>query len=859
MAIFTQSEDLKAELINILKEDPCTLFAGAGTSAFAGLRTWQPYLYALAEVLKKYEPDLAAVMIKRIKRGQLLEAAHSYMESTDMPVGEKRNHLVTQMRTEHYDPLRLVPLASLPFEAIATTNYDRALLEAWSRYHRTAPYLVEKNDPTLKAAAFMSRFFIARIHGREEVPEEMVLESRQYEELEKDAAYQDFLNNLFLRRKCLFLGFSFLDPAINNVLALIYKRGVFPKQHYAIVPAEADNLIARLAEVNVRVLLYDSRNDHELLWKSIDLASTEKVEASKGPGGRRLSAFETARRLLAVCYTRAKLGKDIVALRTLVVEGIVVFLLDSGETSVSRLRSRLREFLALNDSEADVLIQEAVYDLQAKKIIDGDLEHLKLTLDIPEPSKMPPIKLLVQGTLNRLMIRDKYEPKSKEIFQLCPIIEEVIVLRGWDLGAEYAGAHVDEEVSPLPTIQKAIDRYLPDIGGDHQRQIADAMVDLMRRPSPKEESALGELGRLAFGIEVILQAGRSTMYATSFPDTVYLDASVLMPAITVGHPYRDPYWNAIQTVQQKVGATAEIYVADVFLEEIYLHRNSAVNLVDELQLDKLANLKTFINYFSPTNTNVFVGAYSTYVAAEKHPESFAKFLRANAPYQNEDELVRYLEKSGIRTAWTRSKPKTETERYADIRTALLEAYDVIEAEVDPNRRKKSVLKQHEAAQLALLEQAIEAGRRAVFVTADNKLRRAVRASQRLRPLLDFLISHLGLIQLVDLLVGLNVDPAALRRLLWTVHVADPTTALKNYLLNQALEHYDAAMLYRMGDLLDEFVHKYVNQAELEAVQLTGAKGEAQPKTQRFLDRVDDEFFAYMAEEMKTLSGAARKK
>jgi hypothetical protein len=281
--------------------------------------------------------------------------------------------------------------------------------------------------------------------------------------------------------------------------------------------------------------------------------------------------------------------------------------------------------------------------------------------------------------------------------------------------------------------------------------------------------------------------------------------------------------------------------------------------VDELELDKKDNLKTFISYFSPTNTNVFVGAYSTYVASEKNPESFSKFLRATAPYRNEEELVKYLEKYSIRTAWTIEKSGAETKRYSDIRTALLEAYDVIEAGVEPNRKKKSILKQHEAAQLALLEQAIETGRRAVFVTADNKLRRVVRASQRLRPLLDYLISHLGLIQLVDLLVGLDVDPAALRRLLWTVHVADAKTALKNYLLTQALEHYDAAMLYRMGDLLDEFVHKYVDQAELEAVQLTGAKGHAQPKTQRFLDRVDDEFFAYMADEMKKLKTIEHKK
>ena len=138
-----------------------------------------------------------------------------------------------------------------------------------------------------------------------------------------------------------------------------------------------------------------------------------------------------------------------------------------------------------------------------------------------------------------------------------------------------------------------------------------------------------------------------------------------MPAITAGHPYREPYWNAIKTVQEKGGSTSEICVADVFLEEMYLHRSSAISLVEELRLNKRDNLKAFISYFSPTNTNVFVGAYSTHVASEKDPESFSGFLRKTAPYQNEEELVKYLEKSGIRTARTKAKTEAESKRYAE--------------------------------------------------------------------------------------------------------------------------------------------------------------------------------------------------
>jgi hypothetical protein len=58
-------------------------------------------------------------------------------------------------------------------------------------------------------------------------------------------------------------------------------------------------------------------------------------------------------------------------------------------------------------------------------------------------------------------------------------------------------------------------------------------------------------------------------------------------------------------VQDRVGSTSEIYVADVFLEEIYLHRANSIKTFEELRLDKLENLKAFVSYFGPANTNVY--------------------------------------------------------------------------------------------------------------------------------------------------------------------------------------------------------------------------------------------------------------
>jgi hypothetical protein len=132
--------------------------------------------------------------------------------------------------------------------------------------------------------------------------------------------------------------------------------------------------------------------------------------------------------------------------------------------------------------------------------------------------------------------------------------------------------------------------------------LLEAFIDLLRRPEPQEERALAELGRLAFGIEIVLQTGRSTMYALSLPQVIYLDASVLMPAIIPGHPLRLSYVDAIKKVQQ--ASQTRIAVCDVFLEETIKHRQKAIESVRELGLENLESIKKPITYYGSTEVNV---------------------------------------------------------------------------------------------------------------------------------------------------------------------------------------------------------------------------------------------------------------
>jgi len=190
------------------------------------------------------------------------------------------------------EPFRLIPdnldvlepLLSLPFTGIVTTNYDRSLHETCARFWRHAVRPLELRDATLRNGASISEPFIARIHGRAEVPESMVVDAYDYERLNDDFDYKDFLVSVLRQRPTIFLGFSFLDPAISKILKFYGENfgPHFPTLHIALIPESTDpTLKDALGAVNIHVLTYDPAENHADLWRAIRLA--EGVDVTDEP------------------------------------------------------------------------------------------------------------------------------------------------------------------------------------------------------------------------------------------------------------------------------------------------------------------------------------------------------------------------------------------------------------------------------------------------------------------------------------------------------------------------------------------------------------------------------------------------
>jgi hypothetical protein len=853
MSVISAAAELGEVLSEILKQEESVLFAGAGVAARAGLPVWEGYLEYLAKVVEPRQPLIAQLIRTRVNEKSLLLAAHYYKTCTEIPKGERYQKLAEPFQADKYDHKRLKALISLPFTSVVTTNYDRSLHDAFATVYGKTAVQVELGDPSLQSALFCTVPFIARIHGRAEVPLSIVLDSDDYKALYADDAYIDFLHGVFMQRRCVFIGFSFVDPAIAKILEFIAARGVFPKKHFAIVPSGAVELTEKLSEQNIELLLYDPSENHKVLWEGFERARALIAGQPAVSTTHLVPTFEVAKRLIAVCYARARMGEEGLALKNLIIQGILISEISSGVTAVAELPRKLQRYIALKPEEATSLVSSALDALVAKKLCLCDGTEAVIVNNLSDFAALSPASHIAGAIIDRLMVREQYEVKPEIRTALEHVVEDVLVQRGFDLGAEFAGERYSTELDPGSTIRQSVDRHLPQHWQHRKSQITAAFLDMIRRPTASEEKLLASAGRISFGIEIVLQAGRTTIYSASLPEVVYLDASVVLPAIVPGHPYQQAYIQSLAKLQQACeaeGSSSTVLVADVFLNEIVTHRKLAISFVEDFALEDRDTLTRRVQYFGADNVNVFVGAYSSWIA-NGHEGTFAEFLSEVAPYSDEYELAEFLREKGIRVGSTKRRGPADVKLYEGIKDRVIDGYDRAEFGFEDGDRKALVLKKHEAAQVTVLLEAIKEGRRAILVTADKSLRRVV-AGLRIRELKDTLISHRNLVQLIDLLVGVPIEQASLSRLLWTVRIADDASAIKDYLIARALPQYDAALTLAMSDMLDGAVDRIIREAKLEDVKFGSGAAEERAKELKFLDRVEGEVFAQLAQEVKKL-------
>ena len=837
-------DDIARRLQDCLSRPNPVLFAGAGVGTRVGFPSWNGYIESLAAVCDNfYDHDSATLIRTRLEQRQYLGAASVFNTTQVVPAGERLKALAAPFTRDATNLDRLDALVHLPFSAIVTTNYDHSLHDAHSNVFRKWVTPVERGD--LRSASQSRDYFIARIHGNAEHPETLAVDINDYHALSNDDDYLDFVLHLFQTRSCLFFGFSFLDPAIGHVLNLhATKHGpVFQELHTALIPTHQPTLANQLRAVNIQVIEYDPFNDHADAWRAIRhlhdtwASSAQPARPSIDPTFGRGALH----RFLAFTHTQASIRPHAQPITDIARDGLVASLVSSAEKSVSEgtLRKRVASLLGLSLAQAGQVVTTSLDRLVGRDCARRTGSTVAWT-GPEEASVERDLDQLTNSVLHRMRVRYGVPATHQDRRAAKAVLEHVLMTRAWDLGAQFASGQSGANASTRTIVESSLYRLPSPDQPTNGRQLGGAVQGLLDAPETKDADILTRLSRVAFGVQLVLASPRQTLFHQyALPRTVYLDASVLLPTITHGHPLEPAYSSAIRqltTAARHAGTALSVSVGDQFLNEIIAHRDRAVDMVERGGLEDPDALRRHIQFYSAVNTNVFVGAYGTALAETGRSPRFSAFLDVIAPYRNEVQLAEHLQQNGIQTVVMGPSKSEHNVEFVSILNPLKEAYG------DVDRDKASILIEHEAEQITQLKIDAENDIGSVFVTADGKLRRAVVLAPELRPMSRMLLSHLGLIALTDVVVGIGgSDAGSLARMMWLSTDTNEDQGLVEYFINLGLRKYNENMSSDLQSLAEKCAEDARNEATLQKLDLSMATKDIE-QTAKFLDRFEDRFY-----------------
>jgi hypothetical protein len=820
------------------------IFIGAGVSVRAGLPTWKQLITSMAEGLRQFDSLTTQQMLECVRDGEYTLAVDYFNISRKMLEGEKRKLLRQQLKNFDIEPI--LPIARLPFRACLTTNFDRSMLEVIAAEKHISALDFKYGDLSFKQAQWEEDLFVARIHGAAEVPDSIVLSEGQFKILLEDDSYKDLLRACFVSRNVLFVGFSFYDPAVRHIFEDLDRRfgAASPGRHLALLPSDiSSEFLQKAGRLNIEVVKYSSEDYHSELWAGIDEFNSIPVSVVESLVEVKRTPFELTKRYLAACYARAKTQDSSMALRGAVLEGIVSALLqEAAPMAISRsdILEKIRLALGLKGRDAETILNKATISLIEEGLcvkIRGDKNKgVKYSWkgEVSNGSSLDSaIDALAESVVSRAFIQEGWKVGQVIKDKVIIVFNHLIKRRGWDLGASFASGRPPEVIA----IDLVFNECSLGLAAYDRERLLRVFTSMLIHPSVDESKLLGELGRISFAMEMAFHSPQRTLLHNAvLPRSIYFDANVLLPALVVGHPFSQVYQEVISRLKSASQAAAvqlDLNVCAVYLNEIISHRKNALAYCEEAGEDFAKIARSDALYNGITNLNVFVGAYANWVE-QNEPVSFKDFLIRFAPYSTEGQLRTWLLAKGFKITNSYKNSKYP-EYYAELEKAYAGSL---------SNGKTPLLMEHDAIQLSILDSDLSKGDKSLFVTGDRRLQQ-IALDFKSNAVSEMMISHVGLVQLIELVLGGISEGAGFTELLWNARISSKAQAVRSHLVAIGLAEYNDGIAMSMPDIIESFTLLATKELDRNDADLDASDPKRRVKAFRTLGGLEEDYLRNM--------------
>lgn len=300
---FNTDQDSYRALRAIVSERtrPLLAFVGSGVSACAGLPTWGTLRDSLIEGLRNKASEAIGLDRKKLSAAaDLAEAESNYWTSFQILAEHLGNASFRDLVREPFDnafraptPVIYGQLWELGIKGMLTLNLDRLAVRSLSEA-RPGETPIEQSGSIvgrLREHLNGQRPYVANLHGIFEDVETWVFTSRELGALQKDKAYEGFLQSCLSMFTVIFVGISVDDIAVGGHLDRASSLNLQNPTHYWITPVREFNVDRWGESVGLRAIRYNvDAGDHGELSEALeglrDFISTDAPDPPRVHLGR---------------------------------------------------------------------------------------------------------------------------------------------------------------------------------------------------------------------------------------------------------------------------------------------------------------------------------------------------------------------------------------------------------------------------------------------------------------------------------------------------------------------------------------------------------------------------------------------
>ncbi len=278
------------QLVSDIARRRCVIFLGSGISAqaqnTAGLhpKMWREFLDAATARINTNDA-LKRQIQKLIKGYDYLTACQLIKDG--LGTADFHNCVREEFLTPQFQSAPIHDsIIDLDSRIVATPNFDKIFENRINHLQNNSVAVKNYYESDVAEAVRETGRVVIKVHGTIDTPANMIFTRNEYARARHlHRGFYAVLEALVITNTFLFLGCGLSDPDIRLLLEDYAFRHDYGRPHYFVLPnKQVHALVAPAIErsLNIRILRYDPKNNHELLKASIeDLGRIVEAERAK--------------------------------------------------------------------------------------------------------------------------------------------------------------------------------------------------------------------------------------------------------------------------------------------------------------------------------------------------------------------------------------------------------------------------------------------------------------------------------------------------------------------------------------------------------------------------------------------------